>query len=181
VTEIRPPRYIEPVKPVVPTSACTAAEAAEGRPRPYVVVGVDRSDSARLALGWAQRYVEVAGGTIVATTAVEGTEPGIDDRPEQIAQLDRKTRQDGERASEAMAQAIEEVLGAPARARMVEVIRVGGVADVLCAVAEDADLLVIGHTPRGRLGRALLGLVRPGVVENARCPVVVVPAPEPTG
>lgn len=145
-----------------------------------MVVGVDHSQSARLALRWAQAYVEQAGGTLVATTAVEGVEPGIDDRPEQIAQLDRKVRHDSQQARARTAQVITEELGTPLGAQVVEVIRVGSVADVLCAVADDADLLVIGHTPRGRLGRALIGFVRPGVVESARCPVVVVPAPDPS-
>ncbi|GAB2489678.1 universal stress protein [Streptosporangium sandarakinum] len=44
--------------------------------------------------------------------------------------------------------------------------------------SETADLLVVGSRGLGRLGSAVLGSVGHGALHHARCPVVVVPAPE---
>ncbi len=156
----------------------TAAAAAAGRSRPHVVVGVDPSASARKALHWAADYVRLAGGTLVAVTAAPGDEPGPDERPELMNARERKARAAREDAQQRLAEVLAEELG-PAWVDVVSLARSGGVADVLVRASEGADLLVIGTTPKGRLGRALLGWVRPGALEDASCPVVLVRAPDP--
>lgn len=54
----------------------------------------------------------------------------------------------------------------------------GDPGSTLCHVADerDADVLIIGSRGRGAVKRALLGSVSTYVVNNAPCPVVVVPA-----
>lgn len=156
----------------------TAAAAAAGRPRPYVVVGVDPSPSARKALHWAADYARLAGGTLVAVTAAPGDEPGIDEQPEIMNARERKARAAREEAHQRLIEVLAGELGAAA-SDVVALARSGGVADVLVRASEGADLLVIGTTPKGRLGRALLGWVRPGALEDATCPVVLVRAPDP--
>ena len=141
-----------------------------------MVVGVDPSASARLAIAWARRYVSAMAGTLVACTAVPGQQPTFDDRPERVAALERRAREELAAAEVRTRQILVSQLGEEGADQTVEVVRSGGVADVLVAVADGADLLVIGTTPRGRLGRALLGTIRPGVLGSTRCPVVLVPA-----
>lgn len=141
-----------------------------------MVVGVDPSPSARLAIAWARHYVSATGGTLVACMAVPGQQPSFDDRPERMAALEQRSRHELAAAEARTRQILLSALGAEGADQTVEVVRAGGVADVLVALADGADLLVVGATPRGRLGRALLGTIRPGVVGSTRCPVVVVPA-----
>jgi nucleotide-binding universal stress UspA family protein len=161
-----------------PLGPVPASAVAGDRPRPWVVVGVDPSASARLALQWAWRYVEALGGTLVACTAVPGTAPSFDDRPERLAALEQKAKEELAESKDRNRQALVEALGEEAASQAVSCVRLGGVADVLVAAAKDADLLVVGTTPRGRLGRALLGTIRPGLLGATRCPVVLVPAPD---
>ena len=150
------------------------------RPKPWVVVGVDPSPSARLAIAWAQHYVSTTGGTLVACTAVPGQQPTFDERPERMAALEQRSREELADAEARIREILVDQLGEQGADQTLEVVRVGGVADVLVTVADGADLLVIGTTPRGRLGRALLGTIRPGVLDSTRCPVVVVPAIDPS-
>ena len=57
----------------------------------------------------------------------------------------------------------------------------GQPADVLCAEAEDADLLVVGSRGLGGFRGLLLGSVSQQCVHHAPCPVVVVPPPSAPG
>ncbi|MDA8063673.1 MAG: universal stress protein [Actinomycetota bacterium] len=164
----------------VPEPSPSSGVPAE-RPRPWVVVGVDTSASARLAVVWASGYVSAMSGTLVACSAVPSEQPTFDDRPERLAALEERARAESDAAEARARQVLTEEIGEPAAASTVLMIRAGGVADVLVEAARDADLLVIGTTPRGRLGRALLGAFRPGVVGATRCPVVLVPAGDPPG
>ncbi len=56
-------------------------------------------------------------------------------------------------------------------------VQVGSPADVITSFAQRAgmDLVVMGHTGHGGLGRFLLGSVAKTVVDTASCPVLVVP------
>lgn len=95
--------------------------------------------------------------------------------------LEERTGDELAAARDRTRQILGEEVGEYSPDQVVEMTKVGGVADVLVAAAEGADLLVIGTTPRGRLGRALLGTIRPGVLGSTRCPVVLVPATDPPG
>ncbi len=145
-----------------------------------MVVGVDPSPSSRQAIAWARHYVAATSGTLVACSAVPGQQPSFDDRPERVAALEQRSRDDLAAAEVRTRQILVSELGEQGADQTVEVVRAGGVADVLVAVSDGADLLVIGTTPRGRLGGALLGAFRPRVVGATRCPVVLVPAPDPS-
>jgi nucleotide-binding universal stress UspA family protein len=66
--------------------------------------------------------------------------------------------------------------GIPARAEH----RAGPVVRGLCVFAEEqeADLIVVGATTRGRLARRMLGTVTSRLIERSRRPVLVITPPE---
>ena len=53
-------------------------------------------------------------------------------------------------------------------------------ADILLHAATDADILVVGSRGRGRATSALLGSVTARCVQDAKCPVLVIPHHMPT-
>ncbi|HET9072484.1 MAG TPA: universal stress protein [Acidimicrobiales bacterium] len=154
------------------TSKRAASSIAGSRPRPYVVVGVDTSESARNALRWAGRYAGAFDGTVVATTALPDLAPSTVDLPEAVDALERKAQAAQREARERLERLASDIMGDTSR--VVYAALPGGVVDVLLDVAADADLLVVGNTPRGALGRALLRSVRPSQLTQAACPVVLV-------
>lgn len=151
----------------------TAAGLAAGRPRPYVVVGMDASDPARRALRWADSYASLAGGTVTAVAALPGFEPSSDDSAAAIRSIERKLHSAEADALARCDAVVREVLGGDVT-RVVTAALAGGVADVLLEAASDADLLVVGSTPKGALGRALIGTSPLGRLSMAPCPVVLV-------
>ena len=134
-----------------------------------IVVGVDGSDSGRLALRWAIREASTRGGTVQVVTAwqCEDLDPARADDPVQLR----------ERAEQVQA---DEIAALPSAGVVVaaEVVE-GRAADVLCAAARDADLLVLGGHGHSRVWHTVLGSVSEECVRDAPCPVVVVPSPRP--
>ena len=134
-----------------------------------IVVGVDGSDGGRLALRWAIREAATRGGTVQVVTAWQcgDLDPARADDPVQLRERAEQV-QAGEVAALASA-------GGVVAAEVVE----GRAADVLCAAARDADLLVLGGHGHSRVWHTVLGSVSEECVRDAPCPVVVVPSPRP--
>ena len=132
-----------------------------------IVVGVDKSDSARAALAWAVRQAGLTGAEVDAVAAwlpplqfgwapqYEGPGP----REAAEAALD-----------EAIADVGQEALGVVIRPVVVR----DNAARALLDAAKDADLLVVGSRGHSGFTEALLGSVGQHCVHHARCPVVVV-------
>lgn len=147
-------------------------------PRPHVVVGVDRSESAALALRWAADYVRASQGTLLAVSASSGPAPSYADSPTLLDEKGKEAAQAAEHARAELEATIREVIPAEAAGVLLRVVR-GGVADALLTTSQGADLLVIGSTRQGRLARALLGSVTKDCATKAPCPVVIVRGLEP--
>ena len=145
----------------------------------------------RIALVWAKKngWVEISEGK--ASLTAKGREAVASDsygQRELLAAISSGERPgkgaDEQKAMEARSEAQAEVEAIVAEVlgdRVGSVVACacpGGVADVLLDVSDEADLLVIGSTPRGRLGRALLSSIRPGHLSRVHCPVVLVRAPD---
>jgi nucleotide-binding universal stress UspA family protein len=135
-----------------------------------IVVGVDGSDGGRLALRWAIREASTRGGTVQAVTAwqCDDLDPARADDPVELR----------EHAEQVLADEIAALprSGVVIAAEVVE----GRAAEMLCTVARDADLLVLGGHGHSRVWHAVLGSVSEECVRDATCPVVVVPSPRPT-
>ena len=81
-----------------------------------------------------------------------------------------------ERVRQSITQAVEAVTDPRIRVPVaIEVLR-GDPAERLAEAAHDADLLVVASRGRGHLRQAVLGSVSEGVIRQATCPVVVIPA-----
>jgi nucleotide-binding universal stress UspA family protein len=78
-------------------------------------------------------------------------------------------------AESSLAQSLAEAGAAGAGVAVTPALREGQPADVLCAEADRADLLVVGTRGLGGFRGLLLGSVSQQVVHHAPCPVVVVP------
>lgn len=167
-------------RPSRPTGAVPQPSASpEAAPRPRLVVGVDGSPEARLALeaaldDAARRRAEL--DVVVAYPLVTISSGRVGYLPEQVTQI----RQAAERPVREM---VDDLLAGPAgRAPGMDAVDVrvvgieGNPASVLIAAADGADLLVVGNRGRGGLRSALLGSVALHCLSHAPCPVLVVHA-----
>jgi nucleotide-binding universal stress UspA family protein len=134
-----------------------------------IVVGVDGSDGGRRALRWAIHEAADRGRTVQVVTAWRW------DRSETTSGANVAAAQERERAE----QILHDELAAVGDSSVViaaEAVE-GRAADVLCAAARDAGLLVLGSHGHGRTMHTVLGSVSEECVRRGPCPVVVIPVP----
>jgi len=141
------------------------ASGDDGQAR--IVVGIDGSEYSKDALRWAARQ---AGFTDAALDVVIGWQypvfygwaPGAQDFDFAGA------------AGQALAEAIDDVLGADRPARLRTHVVEGHAGPALVDASAGADLLVVGSRGHGGLADALLGSVSTYCVQHAPCPVTVI-------
>jgi nucleotide-binding universal stress UspA family protein len=149
-----------------------------GADRP-VVVGVDGSPAAGVALETAVARATDAGAALRIVCAWRPTAPGAWEGEYWLAvgaatDPDETARDAAERVAADAAAAVQRL----APDLTVETsVRGGDAAAVVLAAAGDAGLVVVGARGRGSLASLLLGSVSHGVVHGARCPVMIVRAP----
>jgi nucleotide-binding universal stress UspA family protein len=137
-----------------------------------IVVGVDGSPASDEALRWAMTEARQWDATVVAVHAWDvpytayATPVAVDERCIEGA------------ARQVLTEALARTVVAPAFALDERLVR-GAPENVLAAAAADADMLVVGSTHHGALGRLLLGSVSRAVSDRVACPVVVVHASVP--
>jgi nucleotide-binding universal stress UspA family protein len=138
-----------------------------------IVVGVDGSEAAALALEWAIGLAAPLDAEVIAVYAYEipGYVPRTSGAPylPEVENWERALRQDFElRWCAPLAEA---------GVRHRTVFRIGPASEVLLHAAEAAvaDLIVTVRRGRGELVELLGGSVSRHVVHHAHCPVVVVP------
>ena len=132
-----------------------------------IVVGVDGSVGARVALLWAVDECRVRNRTLLIVHAPDGAAAAT---PGESAL--RALDEEGERLLTAHAAA------ASARQPGVAVTTMlshDAASDILVALSGDADLLVVGTHGRGGNLASILGSVSHRVAAHAHCPVAVVP------
>ncbi len=128
-----------------------------------IVVGVDGSDGGRRALQWAVHEAAARGGTVQAVISWNWAD--VDLPVDERARVERILG--------------DEIRGLPGAAGVTiaaEAVE-GRAADVLCAAARNADLLVLGSHGHSRVRHTVLGSVSEECVRKAPCPVVVIPVP----
>ncbi|HEY7050824.1 MAG TPA: universal stress protein [Mycobacterium sp.] len=143
-----------------------------------IVVGVDGSDSARVAVYWAglnaaMRNIPLT--LVYVVNPIIGTSPHVP-VPVEVEQW----RQ--EHAADYIDEAIKVVEeNCPGRgpARIDSEVFFGSTVPTLVELSDDADMIVVGSRGRGALARVLLGSVSAGIVRHARCPVAVIHDEDP--
>jgi nucleotide-binding universal stress UspA family protein len=134
-----------------------------------IVVGVDGSDHAKRAVRWAVAEARLRGAGVTAVHAAERPHPSASalappgPTAEEIAEISRELVLDEILSDVDIDGVTVERVATP-----------GHPAEVLCDLAEDADLLVVGARGLGGFRGLLLGSVTQQVVGHATCPVVVV-------
>jgi nucleotide-binding universal stress UspA family protein len=150
---------------VIHAPRMTSSELNESPTMSRVVVGFDGGDESRDALCFAGRLARLEGAAL-AVAAVGLFEPQVSSEAERVASTN------GRRAIFA---AVSEVLGP----RSFEPRTVEGLPAarglIRLAEADGADLIVVGSTRRGRLGRVFLGSVGAQLLHGSPCPVAVIP------
>ncbi len=137
-----------------------------------IVVGVDGSESSKVALTWAIRQARLTGAEVVAVTAWAY-------RDEYGYPLIMPPIEWEKIATRVVTAAISEVaVGTSDVAIRSEVVK-GNAAHALLAASAGADLLVVGNRGHGGLAEALLGSTGQHCVRHATCPVVVIRATPP--
>ncbi len=143
---------------------------------PGIVVGVDGSASAELALDWAMREAAVhqVPLTVVAVREVTksywGRTPVVGPADESLV---GELRQNAEQMTRAAAERLGDARPATVNVHVVN----GFVVKELVDAASDADLVVLGSRSGGGFARLVMGSVSSEVVQHAACPVVIVPHP----
>ena len=143
-----------------------------------VVVGVDGSDGSVQALRFALEEARIRGAALKAVNAwhIPPAVYGAGWAPASV-DLDEYRKL----AEAALQKSLEDVGVAASGVTVTPVLEEGQPADVLCAEAENADLLVVGSRGLGGFRGLLLGSVSQQCAHHAPCPVVVVPAPRSDG
>ena len=143
-----------------------------------VVVGVDGSDGSVQALRFALEEARIRGAALKAVNAwhIPPAVYGAGWAPASV-DLDEYRKL----AEAALQKSLEDVGVAASGVTVTPVLEEGQPADVLCAEAENADLLVVGSRGLGGFRGLLLGSVSQQCAHHAPCPVVVVPTPKSDG
>jgi len=133
--------------------------------RRHIVVGVDGSGAGETALLWAAEEASRRGLHLLIALAGEvltESEHRLSGARDESAEILRHS------AATAM------VAGRPCT--IATMLREQPPTELLLALSEDAEMIVVGTHGRGRIAGALLGSVAYRVARNARCAVSVVPA-----
>jgi nucleotide-binding universal stress UspA family protein len=138
-----------------------------------IVVGMDGSDGAKAALGWAcQEAKREPGAKVVAVSAwlspVPATSPWVVGYDLPFDLTEATTAVLAESVAAVTAQGFADV---PIEQRVV----CGSAPAVLIAQGNTADILVVGSRGLGGFKELLLGSVSHQVVTHAPCPIVIVP------
>ena len=133
-----------------------------------IVVGVDGSDSSKLALKSAARQAQLTKATlrVITTWSLPATLGWVPQFPE-----DFNPAADAAKVQKAT---ISEVLGTDTSVTIDPVVIDAHPAEALIEMSKKADLVVVGNRGHGGFTGLLIGSVSENVVTHAHCPVVVI-------
>jgi nucleotide-binding universal stress UspA family protein len=141
-----------------------------------IAVGYDGSPESQAAVALAGSIAVDAGATLSVIGVVDDRIPAFgwsNIHDEQVRAIWSELLEPAVESLRGKAHDAAETTGA----RIEVVVRLGRPADVLLALGEEADLLVIGSRRWGAAARLLLGSTGEAVLQDASCPVLVVPRP----
>jgi nucleotide-binding universal stress UspA family protein len=146
--------------------------------RDRIVVGVDGSDGARVALEWAVQEARLRGAPLVAVHTWQAPPLGMVAGPfDAPSTLDPELMKQVEAGAK---QLLERELAAvdTSGIEVESLVEPRNPADALLDAARGAGLLVVGTRGHGGFKGLLLGSVSQQASHHAPCPVVIVPPPD---
>jgi nucleotide-binding universal stress UspA family protein len=144
---------------------------------PEIVVGVDGSPAAKVAVDWAARDAAQRGATLILVHVVSSVLGTLSHTPLPTG-LGKWQQQ---RAHEAVDGAMEVVASVERDTGPLQVrseIYYSSAVPTLVDMSKGADMVVVGSRGHGAIGN-LLGSVSAGVVQHAHCPVAVIHDEDP--
>jgi nucleotide-binding universal stress UspA family protein len=144
-----------------------------------IVVGIDGSESARLAAQWAAREARLRNASVRLVSAWDIPTYGFSFSAVGISDEMMKAMQNA--AEDNLAKATEEIRAIAKEIDVSTEVVAGQAAGVLLEAARDADLLVVGSRGLGGFRELLLGSVSQQCANHAGCPVVIVRHLHPNG
>lgn len=144
--------------------------------RDTVVVGLDHSETARVAVDHAAEVAARRGLRLRIVHSYESGDPYVRATMSGIVAVERALREGAERFT---AQVAAEVAEQRPDLEITTRIDPGPAVPLLLAEAEGAETLVVGSRGAGGFAGHLLGSTTMQVASHAHCPVVTVPAPAP--
>lgn len=149
-------------------------------PTGSIVVGIDGSDHADRAAGWAAEVAAREHRPLVLAHAVHLAEGWLLPPMVDVGTLNTEITEEADALVERTRRWLENKY---AGLEVTSVCTPDDARDVLIELSRHAHLVVVGSRGRGRVRSLVLGSVSSAVVRHARCPVVVLPASpaEPPG
>lgn len=139
-----------------------------------IIVGVDDSARARLALAWAMREAAARRTTLTVLTVVPAMASPWTGNPLAVPDANDAIRSARQATEEAVTKATGDIEGPQPISVSVKVFT-GYPAQALIDASRDAELVVVGSRGAGGFSMLLLGSVASQVAHHAACPVVIVP------
>ncbi len=139
-----------------------------------IVVGVDGSDGAAIALDFAIKEAALRGSKLRTVSAWEIPASVL---ASVVAgkEFYEEFRETAVRVARDAAELIEEL---EPEVEHEEIVVEGQAAKALLENSADAELMVVGRRGHGSFTEMLLGSISRQVVAHAKCPLVIVPAPQ---
>jgi len=139
-----------------------------------ITVGIDGSDGARRALGWAMKEAAAHHAPLTVVTVHEVAASGWTGNPVILSPDEAAVEKARLAAEESVAKAAAQLGESQPPSVTVRAVN-GFAARELIEASREADLLVVGSRGSGGFARLMVGSVSDQVVHHAYCPVVVVP------
>lgn len=138
-----------------------------------IIVGIDFSENAQVALEMGCMWADLLKVPLEVIHVHQSAIPPVPEGYAALPDLPEDNRAEQHEKSRVRAS----LAGHPAR----ETIAVGLPADELLRAADPDSLLVLGHERHSALAHLIRGSTTHRVLRRARCPVLIVPAPEHHG
>jgi nucleotide-binding universal stress UspA family protein len=143
-----------------------------------VIVGVDGSAAANVAVCWAARDAAMRRVPLTVVHMVSAVVPTVPQMPVAAGVAiwqEEEGRQILEQAVKVAEDAVKKDRGLEIKSEL----RCAPPVPTLVKMSEDAEMVVVGSNGRGSVARLLLGSVSSSVVRSARCPVAVIRDEDP--
>lgn len=146
--------------------------------RHCILVGIDGSAAARVAVDWAAREAVMHGLPLSLVHIIES--PSVQMWPEMPmpSELIDRLNREGHETLEAAAKTARHATAGEDLAMTTEVVT-ARVVPTLVDRSKDARMIVVGCRGLGSIGRRLLGSVSWGLLHHAKCPVAVIHDDDP--